>query len=386
MTAPNTLPLAIQQMLWKEPERPHNLAELSADWAEHVARVRREAPYAIIEEDGETVYTGALSPGCQACKAGTWDCLFLTPHCNLNCSFCCSPSLKHSSVPLSALGEQEDEVIANLSCAQPDGISFSGGEAFLDFPRLCALVSRIRDEFPRAYLWAYTNGLLATAAQLDELAHLGLDEIRFNMAASGYTHPGVLSVVENAARSLPAVTVEIPAIPRDATRLLGALEAWSQAGVRFLNLHELMYEPGSLSADLPGPRRLVRTPDGHTTEIHPGSRQLTFQVMQAVQALGLPLAVNDCSMQNKLRQVRGRRKFMARLVERRAGAYEQVGADGCLHALCAFDEDGENVFLHPGRLEEAKAEYPGFRFIELRRVPPLTVFEQARWEFVKECE
>ncbi|RPJ44011.1 MAG: 4Fe-4S cluster-binding domain-containing protein, partial [Chloroflexi bacterium] len=259
MTASGDLPPAIQELLWERPRVPHNLETLSAGWVEYIRRVQEEAPFATIEDGGETVYTGALSPGCQACKAGEWDCLFLTARCNLACAFCCSPSLRAGSVPLSAFGREVEEVIVNLRRVEPRGISFSGGEVFLDFPRLRVMVERFRGEFPRAHLWTYTNGLLATAAQLEELCRLGLTEIRFNLAATGYIHPGVLSLVEQAARSLPAVTVEIPAIPGDEAKLLAALEPWSRLGVRYLNLHELMYEPGSLSAHLPGPRAPVHT-------------------------------------------------------------------------------------------------------------------------------
>lgn len=53
-------------------------AVFASIWAEHARRVSEEAPYAVVEDGGETIYTRELSPGCQACKAGTWDCLFLT--------------------------------------------------------------------------------------------------------------------------------------------------------------------------------------------------------------------------------------------------------------------------------------------------------------------
>ncbi len=382
-----SLPPSIQELLWNPPATSNNLEVLSSLWAEHARQVAADAPFAVIQDGGETIYTGGLSPGCQACKAGEWDCLFLTPRCNLACAFCCSPSLGLDSVPLSAFGREVDVVIDRLRAARPAGISFSGGEVFLDFPRLRGLVERFRTEFPDVYLWTYTNGLLAGIDQLDELGKLGLDEVRFNLAASGYTHPGVLAKVEQASRSLPAVTVEIPAIPGDEAKLLAALETWSRAGARFLNLHELMFEPGSLSENLSGrgcasaERVEVRTPDGHATAIHQGSRPLVLKVMQAVHAAGLPLAVNDCSMQNKLRQVRGRRALLARAIEGLPGSYEKIGADGYLHSLCAYDADGETVFLHPDRLEQVREEYPGFHIIELRRMPPLSMDEQPRWEY-----
>ena len=48
-------------------------------------------------------------------------------------------------------------------------------------------------------------------------------------------------------------------------------------------------------------------PDGHRSEFNPASRALTLAVMKKVQDESLPLSVNDCSMQSKIRQLRGRR-------------------------------------------------------------------------------
>lgn len=363
---------------WRAPDA------LRASWEAYLARVRAEAPQAVIEDGGETVYTSALSPGCQACKAGSWDCLFLTMDCNLACPFCCSPGKTGSRVALSALGGELEILLDNLRIAQPDGISFSGGEAFLEFDRLRHLVTVIRREFPTAYLWVYTNGLLASAGMLAELGQLGLDEIRFNLAASGYTHPQALAHLSQAGRYIETVTVEIPAIPDQAGQLLAALPEWSRAGVQYLNLHELMYEPGSPSAAYPGPRATLTTPDGHVTEYNPASRLLVLQVMRQVAAQHLPLSVNDCSMQNKLRQVRGRKALLGRLAEGRPGSKETLEPNGLLSTLCAFDEQGQHVFLHPAQFAAARRQYPGWHFARLWREPPMSIFTQTGWLWFEE--
>lgn len=367
--------------------------KLTALWAEHADRVHREAPYAMVEEGGETIYMRELSPGCQACKAGRWDCLFLTQRCNLSCSFCCSPSLRKERVPLSAFGRDVEEIIANYGLVQPQGISFSGGEVFLEFDRLLQMARVFRTAFPAAYLWVYTNGSLVTAEQLAGLGRLGIDEIRFNLAATGYTNAGILQVVGQACRSIPNVAVEIPAIPDDSEKLLAAVETWSRLGVRFLNLHELMYEPGSLSARLPGPRISLHTPDGHFTEIDPRSRELTMRVMQIVHEHGLPLAVNDCSMQNKLRQVRGRRVLMGRLVERLPGSTEILDEEGYLQTICAFGPAGKPDFLHPdayslqqNKRPAARKQPASIRYLRLRRLSPLSIYEKYNWELVEELD
>jgi hypothetical protein len=226
------------------------------------------------------------------------------------------------------------------------------------------------------------------------LSELGLDEIRFNLAATGYTHPEVLEHVKKAVRNLPVVTVEIPAIPEDAAALLAALPVWADLGVRYLNLHELMFEPGTPSALRAGPRQDLLTPDGHETQFHPASRELTLHVMQAVQAQGLTLAVNDCSMQNKLRQLRGRRRLVGKYLESsaapetavpRMGAPETAApaaldADGFLQTVLVCPSATEGLLVHPDELAEARRRYPGALGYRLRCLPPLSLFEPAHWQ------
>jgi pyruvate formate-lyase activating enzyme-like uncharacterized protein len=205
---------------------------------------------------------------------------------------------------------------------------------------------------------------------------LGLNEIRFNLAASGYDHPTVLENVAAAARFIPNVTVEIPAIPSHGSKLLACLSRWCALGVRFLNLHELMYEPGTLSASMPGARRLVVTSDGHRTEIHPDSRALTLAVMQRVQDEGLPLAVNDCSLQSKIRQLRGRRRGLAPLVKR---PYEKLVSDERYESCYAYQDEKEIGFFHPDSLPQMRCRYPEAQFVRLARTAPLSIYDEGKW-------
>jgi pyruvate formate-lyase activating enzyme-like uncharacterized protein len=362
-----------------QPDIQHNLVELEKTWAAQVEKLKARAPYLKIEDGGETIVLGSLSPGCRACKTGAWDCLFLTMDCNLSCSFCCSPGGGSAHPPFSALGVTENDALANLQIVRPEGISFSGGEVFREYARLRSLVEQVRNQFPRVYLWVYSNGVLADAEKLTELAELGLDEIRFNLAATGYTNPTVLKHVAQASQMIENVTVEIPAIPSQRGQLIGALHLWQEAGVKFLNLHELMYEPGSLSETMPGPRLAVHTPDGHQTEIHPKSREVTFAVMEEVYRSGLAISVNDCSMQNKLRQVRGRRELVGRYFSQAPGSFETLDQDGLLVSICGLDRRGGFFFLRSADLAEARRQYPEFNFVRLWRVPPLSIYSPKVW-------
>jgi pyruvate formate-lyase activating enzyme-like uncharacterized protein len=340
----------------------------------------RHVPKVHIEDGGEVAYLGNLSPGCRACKDGVWDCIFTTMRCNLDCAFCYSPHAIPRDYAGSAFGSTPDEIAANHARTRITGISFSGGEPFVDPQGLFDWVAALKDRRPEAYTWVYTNGLLADEVHLRRLGELGIDEIRFNTAATGYDHLTVMDHITAAARLVPHVTVEIPAIPKDEDKLLSCLEAWCAAGVRFLNLHELMYEPGTNAAAMAGPRTSVVTADGHRTAIHPDSRDLTLAVMVRVRQDDLPLSVNDCSLQSKLRQLRGRRRSLAPLVK---ADHEQLVEDRMYEGYCAYRGE-EARFFHPDRLDEMRERYPNRRFVRLVRKAPLSIEDEGRWSAFEE--
>lgn len=366
------------EVIAKEVERSTgllpNVESLRLEWEAYVSDVERRVPGVRIEAGGEIVVLGELSPGCRACKDGTWDCVFLTMRCNLDCSFCCSPHDIPADYAGSAFGRTPAAITDAYAATQITGVSFSGGEPFLDPRRLLDWVGEFRARWPDAYYWVYSNGLLADEATLRRLGELGVNEIRFNAAASGYDHPTLIRNMAAAAAYVANVTVEIPAIPADARRLLASLEAWSTVGVKYLNLHELMCEPGTNAAALPG--RPVTTTDLHATAIDPASRRLTLEVMAKVAREALTLSVNDCSLQSKLRQVRGRRRCLAPLTK---APYEVAVGDDIFETICAFVDDVSCQFVHPHLAGQMRARNPEFSFVRLARTAPLSLADPGKW-------
>ncbi|HEX3009042.1 MAG TPA: radical SAM protein [Bacteroidales bacterium] len=353
--------------------------DLASLWKNYTDRVKSEAPYVNVEDGGETIRLGSISRGCQACKSGSWDCIFLTLQCNLACSFCCSPANKNGNIPLSAVGETIAEVVTNYRLNQPDGVSFSGGEPFLAFSNLIKNIKKVRKELPNTYIWIYTNGILADREKLLMLNDSGVDEIRFNMAATGYQNAAVLKNVYNASRILKNVTVECPAVPAEESKLLKSLKSWENVGVRYINLHELMYEPGTPSSLLDWDKVGLVTPDGHKTYVHPESRITILNTMKLVHDAGLQLSINECSLQNKIRQVRGRREFIGRLLEKMPYATERLTDENYLESICGISPEGRIFYLHPQKLFLAMQKFPSYQFIRLWRVPPLTIRSGKDW-------
>ena len=353
-----------------------NLDSLHPVWEAHVARAREQIHDLYVEGEGEILYLGGISPGCQSCKEGAWDCVFTTMRCNLDCSFCYSPHAIPKDYCGSLLGSSPQEIAGNHARTHITGISFSGGEPFAEPEKLFEWIAWFTSRHPERYYWVYTNGLLADAGRLRRLAELGVDEIRFNLAATGYDHPKVLENLAAAVRLFSSVTVEIPAIPDHGARLLASLAGWSALGIQFLNLHELMYEPGTNSAAMPGARWPIVTADGHCSAIHPQSRALTLAVMERVQEKGLRLAVNDCSLQSKIRQLRGRRACLAPLVK---APHEKLVRGEVYESTCAYGKGGDVHFFHPDTLDEMRARYPEHRFVRLLRSAPLAIGDPGRW-------
>jgi pyruvate formate-lyase activating enzyme-like uncharacterized protein len=381
IASPETEPLpatlgAIREEVTRDRLPVSDLDLLRGAWDAHVSRATQQIEGLNVQGQGELLVLGELSPGCQACKDGTWDCIFTTMHCNLDCNFCFSPHAIARDYAGSLMGATPEEIAENHARTRITGISFSGGEPFAEPQKLFRWVGWFTSYQPMTYYWVYTNGLLADEPKLRRLAQLGVDEIRFNLAATGYDHPVVLENLAAAVRLIPSVTVEIPAIPEHAAKLLSCLEGWAALGVKFLNLHELFYEPGTNSASMPGPRWPFVTEDGHRSALNPDSRLLTLAVMQRVQDEGLPLSVNDCSLQSKVRQLRGRRRNLAPLVQ---ASHEKLVSDQVYESYCAFQNGDEVHFFHPDAREEMCRRHPDHRFVRLVRTAPLSIHDPGKW-------
>ena len=357
-------------------EQSRTPSDLESGWQAYLQRAEQSIPGLTVRAEQRTVCLGELSPGCQACKDGTWDCLFVTKRCNLNCSFCYNPHSLKEEFTGSAFGDTPEEIANNYARTRIRGISFSGGEPFMVTERLLNWARFFRQRFPDSYLWIYTNGLLANERALEQLGELPVDEIRFNTAATGYDDPRVMERMRKAKRWFKHLTVEIPAIPEQREKVRNCLEVWVEAGVRYLNLHELLYEPGTNSWEMSGERQEICLADGHTSALHPGSREMILEIIQRVQQEGLPLNVNHCSLPNKLHQIRGRRSSLLPLTK--AKEEKLVGGES-LESFCLFNEQGQLLKVHPDDLPEARTCYPGLRCARLVRTAPLGLRDPGRW-------
>lgn len=181
--------------------------------------------------------TQHLSQGCILCGQGQWSCLFINGRCNCQCFYCPTvqddiglPTTNHLTFT------EPQQYIDYIERFQIKGVSLSGGEPFLTFDRSLEYAQAIQNKFgDKIYLWMYTNGTLVTKDKLLQLRDAGMDEIRFDIAATDYD----LKAAQSAVPLIPTVTVEIPAIPEDFLLLKEKIKEMADIGIKHLNLHQL---------------------------------------------------------------------------------------------------------------------------------------------------
>lgn len=179
----------------------------------------------------------AISPGCKICGEGNWSCLFINGRCNANCFYCpASQNSDDQPVSQGLTFETAESYAEYINHFGFKGASFSGGEPLLSFEKVLDYLKILRKECsPDLYIWMYSNGILASEAFFQQLADNGLNEIRFDIGATGYK----LDAVQKAIGIIPTVTIEIPAVPEEKERLKLLLHEMANMGVKYLNLHQL---------------------------------------------------------------------------------------------------------------------------------------------------
>ncbi|WP_020674825.1 radical SAM protein [Geopsychrobacter electrodiphilus] len=215
---------------------PGRRRQVSAD------RKRQELLASLAEQlqwtaGGTKPHIGELSPGCQQCVAGNWSCLFINASCNASC-FYCPTAQDRGEIPATN----------NLSFRHPrsyttylkrlgfSGSSISGGEPLLTLNRTLAFLRAARKGLGKhGHLWMYTNGILLTREIAGQLAEAGLDEIRFDIGATGYK----CHKIAEAKGLIPVISIEIPAVPEAVSTLKQVLPELPELGVNHLNLHQL---------------------------------------------------------------------------------------------------------------------------------------------------
>ena len=285
----------------------------------------------------------ALSPGCHSCAEGQWSCLFINNICRGGCFFCPSEQKNIDVSMTNTITFTNSHDYADYLVAFPfTGVGISGGEPFLTFERSIDFVSTVRERFgDTLHIWLYTSGLHATRDRLKLLANAGVDEIRFNIFATGYS----CNAAKLASGIIPIVTVEIPAVPEHTELLSEAMTRMTGSGINYLNLHQIRVTPFNAGKLAGRSYSFLHGQNAGVLE----SELAALRLLRHAATEGLPLPVNYCSLtyRNRYQSLASRRRFAPSVVKpfediTQAGYIRRMALVGSPEALAARAEEIEN--------------------------------------------
>lgn len=140
----------------------------------------------------------------------------------------------------------------------------------------------------------YTNGLLATEANLHALCEAGLDELRFNLGASNCSDQ-VIAHIGMAKKYIPRAGIETPMTPEFFETFFRKKDAILSTGLDFINCAELHLNPNNIGNYMGENMYICR--HGYISPIW--SHELTLRFMRAADEQSWPVAVHDCCNRTK---------------------------------------------------------------------------------------
>jgi len=254
--------------------------------------------------NGRTLYVGPekkFPQGCLSCLQGTGlSAIRKTNKCNLQCKFCynygeldCIPPIGEGMWEIGGTRFYERDLPLLLSIQKkPTGISYVYLEPFMEIEKYYGVIGQFRRAGVHQHL--YTNGTLATEENLRALGESGLDELRFNLGASGCAD----RVIENIAiakRYIPQVGIETPMTPEFFHAFMKKKDAILSTGLDFINCAELHLNANNIGNYWGEPMYMARR--GYVSPIW--SRELTLQFMRAAAEEKWGVVVHDCSNDTK---------------------------------------------------------------------------------------
>lgn len=254
--------------------------------------------------DGRTYYVGEddLFPvGCRSCLMGTGlSAIRRSNKCNAACRFCYDYGKLDMQPPV---GEDlweiggcrytvEDMPLLFAASRKPSGVSYVYLEPFTEIEKYYPMIRIMHENGISQHM--YTNGMLANEDNLKALGESGLDELRFNLGASGCSDR-VIDNMALAVKYIPYVGIETPMTPELYQQFLNKKERILSTGIRFMNCAELHLNENNI--DNYEGEDLYMTRLGYISPVW--SRSLTLQLMAIADKEKWPLCVHDCSNRTK---------------------------------------------------------------------------------------
>jgi len=239
--------------------------------------------------------------GCRSCLLGTGlSAIRKTNRCNIECKFCYNygeldsiPPVGEGMWEIGGTKFYKKDIDLLLSIYQkPTGISYVYLEPFMEIEKYFPVIKKFSDAKVHQHL--YTNGLLATEESLKALGEAGLDEIRFNLAASNCSDK-VIENIGKAKKYIKNVGIESPMTPEFFNGFLKKKQAILETKLDFINCAELHLNENNI-CNYYGENMYISR-HGYISPVW--SRELTLKFMKTADDEKWDLVVHDCSNYTK---------------------------------------------------------------------------------------
>ena len=253
---------------------------------------------------GRTMYVGPdekFPAGCRSCLHGTGlSAVRRTNRCDANCPFCYDYGQLNRQPPIGdGLWEigggrcyAEDLLLLLSASRKPTGVAYVYLEPMLEIEQYYPVIRAFHDAGVHQHL--YTNGIRCTEEILRDLGEAGLDEIRFNLGATGASDH-VIGMIAAAKRHIPQAGVETPMTPEFEAAFHRKKAAILATDLDFINCAELHLNDNNI-VNYWG-ESLYACRAGYISPVW--SREITLRLMAEAEAEDWPVAVHDCSNMTK---------------------------------------------------------------------------------------
>lgn len=244
---------------------------------------------------------GKFPKGCRSCLFGTGlGAIRKTNRCNLRCKFCYDygemediPPIGEGMWEIGGTKFSERDIALLLSIQnKPTGVCYVYLEPFMEIEKYYAVIKRFADA--GVYQHLYTNGTLATEETLGALGEAGLNEIRFNLGASGCADR-VIANIATAKKYIKNVGIETPMTPEFFEAFFRKKRAILDTKLDFINCAELHLNENNIY-NYSGENMYISR-QGYISPIW--SSYLTLKFMRTADDEGWDIAVHDCSNHTK---------------------------------------------------------------------------------------
>lgn len=253
---------------------------------------------------GRTYFVGdpaKFSKGCTSCLTGTGlSAIRRTNKCNIRCPFCynygeldCQETIGEGLWEIGGTYFRVEDIDLLLSTSnRPTGVSYVYLEPFMEIELYPDIIRKFRATGIHQHM--YTNGTLCTEENLRALGEAGLDELRFNLGASGCADR-VIENMATAKKYIRYVGIETPITPELYETFMQKKEKILATGIDFMNCAELHLNPNNIG-NYEG-ESLYMSRQGYISPIW--SRDLTLKLMETAARERWQPLIHDCSNRTK---------------------------------------------------------------------------------------